>query len=73
MKMREWLSLPKLKNEDDFSSKLNRNDKFLYGDRMIQQLEEKKKGQEITYLQVLKVEGKNVEYMPRFEILEEDF
>jgi hypothetical protein len=41
--------------------------------RMIDQLEVKHVGQEITYYQVVRISGKNVEYMPRFEILEEDF
>ena len=52
---------------------LSQSEKFLFGNRMIEQLEVKKKGEEITYYQVLKCSGKNVEYTPRYEILEEDF
>ncbi len=72
MKYRQWLMLPKLKDLDDFSDTLIPGDKFLYGNRMVDQLETKKKGEEITYFQVLKVSGTNVEYVPRYEILEED-
>jgi hypothetical protein len=48
-------------------------EKFLYGPRMIDQLETKQIGEEVTYYQVLRISGKNVEYMPRFELLQEDF
>ena len=75
MKNRQWINLPKCNDESDLGRTLNRGDKFLYGPRMIDQLETKKKGDEITYYQVLKISGagKNVEYVPRYEILEEDF
>lgn len=53
---------------------LKEGDKFLYGQRMIEQLETKQKGDEITYYQVLSVKGAhNIEYIPRYEILKEDF
>ena len=70
MKNRQWMMLPKLNDESDFGRTMNPGDKFLYGQRMIDQLETKKKGDEITYYQVLKVSGagKNVEYVPRYEI-----
>jgi hypothetical protein len=73
MKIREFLMLPKLIKEDDFSIKLKPKSKFLFGERMIEQIETKTTGDEITYYQVLKLSGKNVEYIPRYEILEEDF
>jgi len=75
MKNRQFIMLPKLNDESDFGRTMNIGDKFLYGPRMIDQLETKKKGDEITYYQVLKISGagKNVEYVPRYEILEEDF
>jgi hypothetical protein len=75
MKNRQWINLRKVKDETDFGRTMHVGDKFLYGPRMIDQLETKKKGDEITYYQVIKISGagKNVEYVPRYEILEEDF
>jgi hypothetical protein len=64
--------LPKMKDLDQLW-KLREGDKFLYGNRMIEQLETKTTGQEISFYQVLKIMGKNVEYIPRYEILKEDF
>jgi len=71
--MRRWQTLPKLKDESSFHLILKIGDIFLYGNRMIDQIENKVKGDEITYYQVLNISGRNVEYTPRYEILEEDF
>ena len=64
--------LPQMKDLDRLW-KLREGDKFLYGNRMIEQLESKTTGQEVSFYQVLKIMGKNVEYIPRYEILKEDF
>lgn len=73
MRKIEFLMLPKLDKEDDFTDKLKIGDKFLFGNRMIEQTENKQIGEEITYYQVIRIKGKNCEYMPRFEILQEDY
>ena len=62
MKQIRFVNLPRLKDEDDFSLKLHVGDLFLYGTRMISQIETKKPGDEISYYQVYNIKGKNVEY-----------
>lgn len=72
MKLYHFLRLPRLEDKDDFSEKLEKGDRFLYGFKMKQQAETKKVGDEVSFFRVLKVEGKNVEYITEFEILEKD-
>ena len=72
MKIFEFLSLPRLKNEDDFSKRLKTGDSFLYGPRMIGQIEVKKEGQSVSFYRVFKIEGKNVEYGLAFAVLQKN-
>jgi len=68
----DFHKLPQLVNEDDFREKLRRGDFFLYGRKMISQVESKQPGDQICYYQVIKIDGKNVEYMTKFDILEKN-
>ena len=70
MKLPEWRRLPKMENEDAFHIKLKVGDKFLYGLRQISQIETKEVGQEINFYTVLRIEGKNCEYVLSFDMLE---
>lgn len=70
MKKFNFMMLPKLDNEDDFSKKLKIGDCFLYGSKMKSQIETKKEGDEISYFRVIRIENKNVEYSLQFDILE---
>jgi hypothetical protein len=51
---------------------LRKYDRFLYGSSMISQKEGKDVGQEITYFEVIKNEGLNIEYKPIYDRLEKD-
>ena len=70
MHLPEWRKLAKLENEDSFHTKLKVGDKFLYGLHQIGQLEKKAAGQEINFYTVLRIEGKNCEYVLSFDMLE---
>ena len=72
MKKLEFLNLPRLTNEDDFSIKLKIGDCFLYGPKMISQIETKKEKDEVSYFKVFKIKGKNVEYGLQFDRLEKN-
>ena len=69
MQRKEWVSLKKLNDEDDFKKELKVGDKFLYGPKLSEQITGI--GGNIWYYQVIKID-KAVEYMPVFDILEED-
>lgn len=71
MKIKEFLKLPKLEDQDDFS-KMKEGDCFLYGWKMKAQTESKKVGQEVSFYKVLNVKGKNVEYLVNYAILEQE-
>ncbi len=71
MKIYHFLRMPKLEDKDDFS-KMKEGDCFLYGWKMKTQTETKKVDHEVSFYRVLKVKGKNVEYIVEFDILEED-
>lgn len=66
----DFLNLPRMKNEDDFSIDLKVGTRFLYGPRMISQIETKKVNDEISFFRVFKIEGKNVEYGLQFDKLQ---
>ena len=67
-----WLRLKEV--EDPIKMVLQKGDKFLYGSHMIAQKDTKKIGEQITYFEVInsEKEGKNIEYVQIFEMLEED-
>ena len=69
MRILEFLNLPRLTNEDDFSIKLQTGDRFLYGPKMISQIETKKEKDEVSFFKAFKIDGKNVEYGLQFDIL----
>jgi len=52
--------------------KLKKYDKFLYGKSMISQRESKLLGQQITYYEIISINGNNVEYKPVYDILEKE-
>ena len=66
----EWFKLPRLENEDAFHLKLKIGDKFLYGNRQIDQLQTKEIGQEINFYTVLNISDKSCEYVLSFDVLE---
>jgi hypothetical protein len=69
MERKEWITLKRLKDEDDFKKVLVVGERFLYGPKMIEQVVQQ--GEKIWYYQVIKID-KTVEYMPVFDILEKD-
>ena len=70
MKQIHFINLPRLRDKDDFVEKLHIGDKFLYGPRMIAQIENKKIGEEISYYQVYNIKSNSVEYGLKFDILQ---
>lgn len=69
MLKREWITIKRLKDEDDFKKELKAGDRFLYGQKVIEQSPQP--GDDITYYQVIRID-ETVEYMPVFDILEKD-
>jgi len=72
MTLNEWFRLPRLENEDYFHKKLKVNDKFLYGNQQISQIQTKEIGQEINFYTVLNISSKGCEYVLSFDILEKN-
>jgi len=68
----QWLRLKDI--EDPLKMRLKKGENFLYGSRMISQKDTKKIGEQITYFEVLnsKNDGKDLEYIQKFDVLEED-
>ncbi len=66
MKISKWRSLKVVKNLET----INEGDCFLMGERVAEQKETKKIGDEISYYKILK-KGKNIEYIPLYDMLEE--
>ena len=69
MQRKEWITLKRLKDEDDFS-KLEIGERFLYGGKMVEQVA--RPGESIWYYQVIRFSETGTEYMPVFDILEKD-
>lgn len=69
MHKKEWITLKKLKDEDDFKTELKLGERFLYGHKLTEQTPQP--GDNIWYYQVVSMEN-NCEYMPVFDILEKD-
>jgi len=69
MQRKEWITLKRLKDEDDFKKELVVGERFLYGQKLIEQTA--LPGESIWYYQVIKID-ETVEYMPVFDILEKD-
>jgi len=72
MKQKNWISILRLEDKDDFSAKLKKGDVFLYGTRMTEQQQTKKVGDDITYFTVIQKKDKSVEYAQVFDVLEKD-
>jgi hypothetical protein len=70
MQRNRWLKLRSI--EDPFKINLKEGEVFLHGNAMIGQKEIKKIGDQITYYKIIKSEGKSIEYIQVFDILEED-
>lgn len=71
MKARLFAELPQFDILMD-DGRLKVGDKFLYGQSMKRQVDEKKVGDMISYYKVIKVKPNgNVEYIPVYEKLEE--
>lgn len=70
MQKKEWVSLKKLNDEDDFVKELKVGERFLYGSKVSEQSTEI--GGNIWYYQVIKIDEAGCEYMPVFDMLEED-
>lgn len=66
----EWLRIREI--EDLLDIELKVDDIFLNGKNMIEQKNLKEVGQEICYFKVIKAEGKNMEYIQEFDVLEEE-
>ncbi len=68
----KWLRLKEI--EDPLKMRLKKGEQFLYGVSMLAQKDTKKVGQQITYFEILnsKNEGKDIEYIQMFDVLEED-
>jgi len=71
MKRSEFMRLKTIKEKDDFGV-MDLNDKFLYGNAIIEQLNTKEVGDPITFYVVTGVmDSGNIMYEPFIEILEE--
>lgn len=51
---------------------MRKYDRFLYGSSMIGQKESKEPGDPITYYEVVRVDGSNVEYKPIYDRMQKD-
>lgn len=73
MKRTDFNKITTFKDEDSFiSSELKIGDTFLYGENVIKQLDNKKKGDSITYYEVIKVKQNGfVSYKPVITTLED--
>lgn len=72
MKIKDWMML-RIYNLEDSKEKrpLRKGDKFLYGKNMTGQKENKKKGDDISYFEVIKIDGDKIEYCLKYDKLEE--
>lgn len=71
MKRQEFSRIPEFEDLDDTSG-LNVGDKFLYGLSVRSQKQNKRDGEEVCYYQVISKSNAGIEYMPIFDILEQD-
>jgi hypothetical protein len=71
MNLIEWRRIKKMENENSFHTELKVGDKFLYGNQQIAQVEKKKAGDRINFFTVLRIEGKNCEYVLSFDEIED--
>ena len=71
MREYEFRHLQKMQ-DDSLFYKLEENDNFLYGSKVIDQTNTKKIGDPITYYKVIKKKGNNIEYLMIFDILEKN-
>lgn len=63
--------LAAIEDEKDMK-KLDVGEYFLYGQNIINQKENKKPGQPITYYMVIGKNGNNIEYTPIYDYMEKD-
>lgn len=71
MNISEFSKLPEFEDMDDMG-RLEVGDKFLYGNNVKAQKQNKKMGDEICYYVVISKSDIGVEYTPVFEILDND-
>lgn len=71
MRLSFFQKIPAIENESDIL-KLRKYDRFLYGTSMIDQRQTKEIGQQITYYEVIKVDGNKVEYKPVYDIIDSE-
>lgn len=73
MRESKFRSLKQLKDESLFNKKLQVGDHFLYGQNVIDQINTKKVGDQVTYYKVInKTKGRNIEYQMVFDVLEQN-
>ena len=65
----EWITLKRLKDEDNFKEVLKVGERFLTGSKLIEQ--NPQPGDRIWYFQVIKID-ETVEYMPVSDVLEKE-
>ena len=73
MKKSKWLHLKEIDEEEKIFKSVEMDEYFLTGDSVIRQKEIKEIGQQITYYKLIKKTKNNVEYVPIYDIIEEDF
>jgi len=71
MKKYKWLRIKTI-DEDNDKTRLRLNDFFLEGNAVINQLETKVIGDQITYYKIIKKGERSIEYTTIFDTLEED-
>jgi len=69
MNWNEWKRIRIIDNWKKEKEVLKEGDTFLTGKNMIGQTEVKRSGQEISYYEVIRVEGNNTEYVVKYDIL----
>ena len=65
------MRLPEFEDMDD-TSKLKVGDRFLYGNNVKWQKQNKKDGEEVCCYEVISKSNAGIEYVPIFDILEKD-
>ncbi len=69
MKLANFKEMKRIEEEFD-TFKLEVGDVFLFGSKMIGQLESKLAGDQISYYEIISADGKRCEYTTRFDYLQ---
>lgn len=69
MKIETLKKLKQVKDEKELND-LEVGDYFLYGQAMINQIDKKKQGQDISYYEIIRKEGVTIEFGMVFDIME---